>query len=100
MGLYRPVDWVVVMAEELSLEVQMKKRFDEIKRLTTEAYAICQQHKDSCANLSELAPEEKFKVCPFSGKGEQGARCLMYAFCNMFNEVFPEILITDEEDVS
>ena len=74
---------------------QMKKRFDEIKRLTEEAYTICQQHKDSCANLPETAPEEKFKICPFSGKDEKGDRCLMYAFCNMFNDVFPDITIQE-----
>ena len=83
------------MAEDFAK--QMKKRFDKIKRLTEEAYTICQQHKDSCANLPETAPDEKFKICPFSGKGEQEHRCLMYAFCNMFNDVFPDISITEIE---
>lgn len=79
-------------------EIQMKERFDKIRVLVTEAYTICQQHKDSCANLPETAPDEKFHICPFSGQGEQSERCLMYAFSNMFHDVFPEIMIEEIGD--
>jgi hypothetical protein len=73
----------------------MQQRLNEIKRLTEEAHTLCQQHPESCCNLPETASEEKFHACPFGGKGDQQNRCLLYAYINMFTEVFPETSITE-----